>query len=85
MRTPSGWKPEELEECETLNIECLISDLVRSLFGSWYSDGESWLDIWLLSLPPELFVKASKGQKRAAAMVFAKSLILIILRMQQSK
>lgn len=30
-------------------------------------------------------MKASKGQKKAAAMVFAKSLILTMRKMQQSK
>ena len=41
--------------------------------------------MWPLSLPSKFRMNASRGQRRAAATVFAKSLILTMRKMQQSK
>lgn len=85
---------EQLEEFGSsfLKLPALpLSRLLWSIFPlarllcCWLSCVKPLPDIEPLGLAPPFNIKASKGQKRAAVIVFAKSLILTMRKMQQSK
>jgi len=79
----SGWTREELDKLSKIFFEHPSTSITFLFSVCWISC--PWSGAWPLSLVSECGTKASGGQKREAAMVFAKSLILTMRKMQQSK
>lgn len=77
----------ELHERElTWELSASDVELWLSLTVIWSAASEEpWSNILPLSLDSEISVKVTGEHSRAAAIVFARSLILTMCRMQQSK
>lgn len=69
----------------TWRLSLQKSGLILLSSAIWLASREPWSDLWPLSLSSDLKAKVSIWQRRAEATVLARSLILTMRKMQQSK